>query len=131
DLAATVHAPVRAAELERLGGLEGLERAGEWVFARAWLDELGVELEARIDRADPLDPGIAPPAEPWAPAVVPLLPFERRGAKLYRPGAAAELGAREAEARRVEAELGLDPVKVEERQLARYLEEQGGLGHVG
>src|SRR5207245_11399986 len=64
-------------------------------------------------------------------AVAPLLPFERRGAKLYRPGAAAELGEREADARRVEAGLGLDPVKVEDRQLARYLEEQGRLVRVG
>jgi selenocysteine-specific elongation factor len=131
DIAATIHAPVRAAGLERLGSLEGLGRAGEWVFARAWLDELRAELETRLDRADPLDPGIAPPREPWAAALVPLLPFERRGAKLYRPGAAAELGEREADARRVEAGLGLDPVKVEDRQLARYLEEQGRLVRVG
>jgi selenocysteine-specific elongation factor len=131
DIAATIHAPVRAAELERLGSLEELGRAGEWVFARAWLDELRAELETRLDVADPLDPGIAPPSEPWAAALVPLLPFERRGAKLYRPGAAAELGEREAEARRVEAGLGLDPVKVEDRQLARYLEEQGRLVRVG
>ena len=40
-------------------------------------------------RADPLDPGVPPPAEPWAAAVVPLLGLERRGAKLYRPGATA------------------------------------------
>src|SRR5207302_2019932 len=131
DVAATIHAPVRAAELERLGSLEGLERAGDWVFARAWLDELRAALEARLDRADQLDPGISPPSEPWAAAVVPLLPFERRGAKLYRPGAAAELGEREADARRVEAELGLEPVRVEDRQLARYLEEQGRLVRVG
>jgi hypothetical protein len=131
DIAATIHAPVRAAELERLGSLEGLERAGEWVFAQTWLDELRAELETRLDRADPLDPGVAPPSEPWAAALVSLLPFERRGAKLYRPGAAARLGEREADARRVEAELGLDPVKVEDRQLARYLEEQGRLVRVG
>jgi len=37
----------------------------------------------------------------------------------------------EAAARRVEAGLGLDPVKVEDRQLARYLEEQGRLVRVG
>ena len=45
------------------------------------------ELERRIAGADPLDPGVAPPPEPWAPAVVPLLGLERRGAKLYLPGA--------------------------------------------
>jgi selenocysteine-specific elongation factor len=133
DVAATVYAPVRAEALERLvdGELEGVERAGEWVYARAWLDELRAELERRLDQADPLDPGIPPPSEPWAAAIVPLLGLERRGAKLYRPGAAAELGAREAEAERIERELSLDPIKVEDKSLARYLEEHGRLVRVG
>ena len=94
--AATVHAPVREDELRRLGdeALAGLERAGGWAFSPAWLDELRAELERRLEAADPLDPGIPPPPEPWAAAVEPLVGLERRGAKLYRPGAAAELGAR-------------------------------------
>ena len=133
DIAATVHAPVRLETLRHVldGDTAGLERAGEWVFARGWLDELRAELRARLERADELDPGIPAPAEPWAPAVEPLLGLERRGAKLYLPGAAARLGAREAEARTLEAQLGLDPVKVEDRALARYLEEQGRLVRVG
>jgi selenocysteine-specific elongation factor len=131
DLAAGVHAPVRAADLERLGSAEGLERAGDWVFSRGWLDELTADLEARVDAADPLDPGVAPPGEDWAGAIVPLLPFERRGAKLYRPGSAARLGDREEEARRIEAELGLEPIRIEDRRLAHYLEEQGRLVRVG
>jgi selenocysteine-specific elongation factor len=131
DVAATVHEPVREAELARLGPLEGLERADGWAFARAWLDELRAELDARLDSADPLDPGIAPPSEPWADAVVPLLGYERRGAKLYRPGATAALGAREAAAAGLEAELGLEPVKVDDPALARFLEEQGRLVRVG
>jgi hypothetical protein len=131
EVAATVHAPVREDELTRLGPLDGLEHAGGWVFSRAWLDELRAELEDRLDDADPLDPGIAPPPEPWAAAVVPLLDYERRGAKLYRPGATAALGAREAAAAELERQLGLDPVKVEDPALARFLEEQGRLVRVG
>jgi hypothetical protein len=133
ELAATVHAPVREEELRRLGeqALAGLERAGGWAWSRAWLEELRAELGRRLDAADPLDPGVAPPAEPWAGAVEPLLGLERRGAKLYRPGAAAALGDREEAARALEAELGLEPVRVDDRALARYLEERGRLVRVG
>ena len=56
---------------------------------------------------------------------MPLLGLERRGAKLYRPGAAAELGARADAAAALEAQLGLEPVKVDGPALARFLEEQG------
>jgi selenocysteine-specific elongation factor len=131
EVAATVHAPVLEAELARLGPVDGLERSGGWVFSRGWLEELRAELEDRLDHTDPLDPGISPPAEPWAAAVVPLLGYERRGAKLYRPGAAAALGAREEAAAALEAELGLEPVQVDDPALARYLEEQGRLVRVG
>ncbi len=131
EIGATVYAPVRAESLRRLGGADGLVHAGDWVFAPAWLDELRAELERRIARADPLDPGVPPPADPWAPAVVPLLGLERRGAKLYLPGASAELGARADAAAALEAQLGLDPVKIDDRALARFLEEQGRLVLVG
>jgi selenocysteine-specific elongation factor len=131
EIAATVHEPVRAESLQHLGELTGAERADGWVFSRAWLDELRGDIESRLARADPLDPGVSPPAEPWAPAIVPLLGFERRGAKLYRPGATAELGAREQAARELEAALGLEPVKVEDAALARHLEDQGRLVRVG
>jgi selenocysteine-specific elongation factor len=60
-----------------------------------------------------------------------LLGLERRGAKLYRPGSAPSLGEREAAAAALEARLGLEPVKVEDRRLARVLEEQGRLVRVG
>ena len=63
--------------------------------------------------------------------MLPLLGFERRGAKLYRPGATAELGARAEAAAALEAKLGLEPVKVEDAALARFLEEQGRLARVG
>jgi selenocysteine-specific elongation factor len=131
EIAATVHEPVRAEALQHLGELIDVERADGWVFSRAWLDELRAELEARIAAADPLDPGVAPPPEPWSNAIVPLLGLERRGAKLYRPGATAELGARADAAAALEAALGLEPLKVEDATLARFLEARGRLVRVG
>ncbi|MGZ4380857.1 MAG: selenocysteine-specific translation elongation factor [Gaiellaceae bacterium] len=134
DVAATVSAPVREESIRRLldgREPEGLERAGGWLYSAAWLEELNDDLRARIAGADPLDPGIPPPAEPWAEAIVPLLPLERRGAKLYLPGAAASLGDRAGEAAELEAHLGAEPVKVDDRRLAAYLEQQGKLVRVG
>ena len=132
-IAATVYEPVRAESVRHLvdGAVEGVEHADGWLFAAAWLDELRAELEQRIAAADPLDPGVPPPPQPWAAAIVPLLGLERRGAKLYLPGATAELGARAEAAAALEAQLGLEPLKVEDAALARFLEEQGRLVRVG
>ena len=132
-LAAIVHEPVRAETVSHLadGPIEGVQVADGWLFSPAWLAELRAELEARIAAADPLDPGVPPPAEPWAPAIVPLLGLERRGAKLYLPGATAELGARAEAAAGLEAQLGLEPLKIDDAVLARFLEEQGRLVRVG
>jgi len=131
--------PPRHASVERMEALErgeslvyAPERAnGEWAWSQEWLDELRARLERAIDAADPLDPGVPVPSEPWAKAVVPLLGLEQRGAKLYRPGATAELGARAEAAAALEAQLGLEPVKVEDAALARFLEEAGRLVRVG
>jgi len=136
DLAATIHAPVHAAEVSHLhdGDLAGVERAGDWLFSRAWLDELRATLLARIEAADPLDPGVEPPGDPWARDVVPLLGLERRGSRLYRPGGAPSLGGREAEADELDAVLAsAEPaaVKVADRELARHLESAGRLVRLG
>ncbi len=131
EIAATVHKPVRAESLAHLGELGGVIEAGGWVFSSTWLEELRAELNERLERADPLDPGIAPPPDAWSGAVVPLLGLERRGAKLYRPGSTAELGAHAAAAAVLEAQLGLEPVKVDDAALGRFLEEQGRLVRVG
>jgi selenocysteine-specific elongation factor len=115
-----VHAPV--------AGPEG------WQFAPEWLDELRARLDAALDRADPLDPGIPAPTEPWAKDVLPLLPFERRGSRLYRPGATGALGARAVEAEAVGAALAAaEPgaAKVEDAELARFLEREGRLVRLG
>ena len=95
------------------------------------LAELQAELERQLDAADPLDPGIPLPSEPWARELVPLLDLERRGAKLYRPGSSGSLGEREHEAAALEAQLGLEPVKVGDAGLARFMEEHGRLVRVG
>jgi selenocysteine-specific elongation factor len=132
-------APPRHADVARFEALERGETLvhapvrveGEWRWSQEWLDELRADLEHAIDAADPLDPGVPVPAAEWSKAVVPQLGFELRGAKLYRPGASGELGAREVEARALEAQLGADPIRVEDAALARFLEEQGRLVRVG
>jgi hypothetical protein len=133
ELASTIHEPVRIESVRHLmdGDPEGLERAGEWLFSPAWLDELRTDLARRLDAADPLDPGIAPLQSPWAESVEPLLGLERRGAKLYRPGLRPSLGARSAAADELEGRLGLEPVRVDDRELGRFLEQQGSLVRVG
>jgi len=132
-------APPRHADLARFEALERGESLvhapvrvdGEWRWSPEWLDELRADLDRSIDAADPLDPGVAVPAADWARAVVPHLVLELRGAKLYRPGAGPELGARSEAAEALTAELGLEPVRVEDPALGRYLEEQGRLVRVG
>lgn len=147
---AAVHAPQTRETLEARGlltpgelerGLSGLERADRWYFARAWLDEIRSAVHERLARRArevPLDPGIPlagllPPAA-WASAVLGLLAVERRGGKAYLPGGVASVGDAAEAAARVESELtaaGLDPVRVEDARLARYLEEQGRLVRLG
>jgi selenocysteine-specific elongation factor len=133
DVAATVYAPVRLATLRHVlvGAPDGLEQAGEWVFSEAWLEDYRAGLERELDSADPLDPGVASPSEPWAADLIPLVGLERRGAKLYRPGTSAALGEREAAATELQARLGLEPLKVDDQALARFLEQQGTLVRVG
>ena len=131
--------PPRHSDLARFEALERGETlvhtpvlvGGEWRWSQEWLDELRGELEHAIDAADPLDPGVPVPAADWARAVIPHLGLELHGAKLYRPGAAADLGGREQEAAALEAELGLEPVRTEDAALARFLEERGRLVRVG
>jgi selenocysteine-specific elongation factor len=134
ELARLVDAPVPAASVARLGGLDGLERAGDWVFSRDWLESFGEELRARAAASDPLDPGVPLPSERWADAVVPLLGLERRGSRLVLPGAVADLGAHSDDAARLLEELaasGYEPVRVEDAALARRLEETGALVRLG
>jgi selenocysteine-specific elongation factor len=145
---ALVHAPVTRRELQAHGllppdelarGLAAVEAAGEHHFSTAWLAEQGERISARLAEraaASPVDPGLPLgellPPEPWAPQVLERLGVERRGGKAYLPGATARLGERAAAAERLEAELAAaETVKVADRELAAFLEEQGRLRRVG
>jgi selenocysteine-specific elongation factor len=142
--------PLRRQELVRRALLapaeldEGLRAAvstGEW-----YLDPQNLrELQANIARvvaeraaASPLDPGVPIaellPQRPWAPAVLPLLEIERRGAKAYAPGASARLDDRAEAAEQLVGELaasGFAPLKVDDPELARFLEDEGSLVRLG
>jgi selenocysteine-specific elongation factor len=143
-----VDAPVTGRALQARGlltpaelaqGLAALPSAGEHVFSEAWLRRLRDGVRARLaERAasNPLDPGVPLaellPAEPWAPYIVNLLEVERRGTKAYLPGAAAALGARADAAAELEAQLAADEiVRLEDRELGAYLEQEGRLRRVG
>ena len=136
DVAATIDAPVRVESLRFVldGEPEGVERAGEWVFSAAWLDSLEKELRRAIAAAGSLDPGVTAPTAPWAADVLLLLPFERRGAKLYLPGSVPSLGARSAEADALDAEVasaGMRATKVADDELARFLAASGRIVRLG
>jgi selenocysteine-specific elongation factor len=136
DISATIHEPVHLDGLRHVldGDISGVERAGPWAYSAAWLASLREDLLAAIGVADPLDPGIPVPPEPWAADIVPLLPFERRGAKLYLPGAEASLGARKAAAEAILAAAeaaGMTATKADDLDLARFLEQQGSLVRLG
>ena len=136
DIAATIHAPVRMDALRHVlpEELSGAERAGPWVFSADWLEELEEDLRARIASADPIDPGVPVPSAPWAADVLPLLPLERRGSRLYLPGSTPTLEGRAAEAEALAAELGeagMRATKVDDEKLARFLEASGRLVRLG
>jgi selenocysteine-specific elongation factor len=130
EAGATVFAPVREETLSHLGEIAGVERAGGWVFASEWLEELRTELGERLASADARDPGIDAPAEAWAPAIVPLLGLERRGSRLYLPGATARAEGADELLAELDAS-GFVPVKVADAQLARVLELEGRLVRLG
>ena len=136
DVVATIHAPVRLESLRHLldDELSGVEQEGPWVFSEAWLAELEDDLRARIAAADPIDPGVPVPSDPWAAAVLSRVPLERRGSKLYLPGSVATLDGRDAEAEALESELeraGVRATKVDDDEIARFLEARGRLVRLG
>ena len=145
---ALVVAPVTGRELQARGvlapaelarGLASVRSAGEHYFSDAWLDALRQSVRNRVAeraRTHPLDPGVPLaellPAEPWAPHVLNLLEFDRRGAKAYLPGAVAALGERAQAASELEAQLAHEEIaKVDDKALAAFLEESGRLRRVG
>ena len=136
DVSATIHEPVRVGSLRFVldEELAGVERAGEWAFSADWLAAYEETLRERIAAADPIDPGVPLPADPWAAEILPLLPLERRGSKLYLPDSTPSLDGREAEAEAIERELaaaGMRATKVADDELARFLEARGRLVRLG
>jgi selenocysteine-specific elongation factor len=122
-------------------GLAAAVRAGDWYLAPEQLEEIRYDVARALDAraaTSALDPGIPVaellPQRPWAAALLPLLPIERRGATAYAPGATAGLGDRAEAADRLEDELdeaGYTPVRVEDEELARFLEAAGRLVRLG
>jgi selenocysteine-specific elongation factor len=140
--------PITFSALQRMGmctpahlatGLAALERAGEWAYRPTWLEGVRALVRERLAAAAetrPLDPGISLgellPNEPWAAAILPLLHVERRNGKAYLPGAAASLGEKDEAAKELETQLAAgDAVKVDDTDLAAYLENEGRLKRVG
>ena len=114
---------------------------GDWALSDAWLaslqDEVRVRLRARAE-SSPLDPGLSLaellPAAPWSASVAPLLELERRSGKAYLPGTAASLGDRSAAATALEDEVAASApaaLRVDDRELARFLEQRGALVRLG
>jgi selenocysteine-specific elongation factor len=136
DVASTIHAPVHVSSLRYVvdGTTVGVDSAGPWLFSRSWLEELERELRRQIEAADPIDPGVSMPSEPWAAHVLPRLQLEQRGSKLYLLGAVGALGPRELQAAALEEQLvaaGAQATKVADHELARFLEGRGTLVRLG
>jgi selenocysteine-specific elongation factor len=145
---AVVDGPVTGSELqsrallapaELARGLASLQQAGDWYVTPEWLEEVRSSVRERLAeraRTSPLDPGLPLgellPPKPWAAAVASLLRVERRGGKAYAPGAAPQLGDHAAEAAAVVEQLAVeDLVRIDDRDLAGFLEAQGTLKRVG
>jgi selenocysteine-specific elongation factor len=145
---ALVYEPVTGTELQARGllppgelaqGLTAVRSAGEHYFSDEWLGALRARVRDRLaERAasNPLDPGLQLaellPNEPWAPHILNLLEIDRRGAKAYLPGAVAALGERAQAASELEAQLAHEDIaKVDDKELAAFLEDEGRIRRVG
>jgi selenocysteine-specific elongation factor len=143
---ALVHEPVRERELaarallteeELASGLGAVEHSGEWIYSADWLAEERARVRDRLAghaKRSPLDPGLALPElipDEWGAELLPLLEVERRGGKAYLPGATVSAGPR---AEALEAQLtaaGTATLRVDDAELARYLETEQRLVRLG
>ena len=121
--------------------LSSVERSGDWIFADDWVERtrpvVRQQLEARLE-ATPLDPGVPVaelfPGRPWSVEAAVRLGFEVREGRVYLRETGARLGERSAEAAAIVAEaraVGPAGVRVDDPQLARYLEREGELVRLG
>jgi selenocysteine-specific elongation factor len=123
------------AALDSLGG------ASDWIFDVDWINAtqpvVRRHLEARLE-SRPLDPGV-PVAElfsgrAWAAEAVQRLGFEIRDGKVYLPESRPHLGERTGEAAAIVAEAqaaGPAGIRIDDADLARYLEGEGRLVRIG
>jgi selenocysteine-specific elongation factor len=136
--------PVSRAELARTGlvdpgdleqAVQGLVEAGDLLATPEWIERTRADTHARLSeqaRSATLDPGLPEAAVLPArlAAFLPLLGVERRDGKAYLPGARPELGERSSAAEALAARLteaGPHGIKIEDDELARYLEREGSL----
>jgi selenocysteine-specific elongation factor len=136
--------PVTRDELARTGLLEptqldeavrGLIQAGDLLATQEWVERKRAETRALLSAhasSAPLDPGLPEAAVLPArlAAFLPLLGVVRRGGKAYLPGARPALGEQASVAEALEAQLaeaGPQGIRIEDDELARYLETEASL----
>ncbi|MGH2920491.1 MAG: SelB C-terminal domain-containing protein, partial [Gaiellaceae bacterium] len=136
--------PVTRDEIARTGLLEPTEldgavhdlvQAGDLLATQEWVERKRAETHALLSahaRNAPLDPGLPEAAvlPTRLAAFPPLLGIERRGGKAYLPGARAALGEQSSAAETLEAQLaeaGPQGIRIEDDELARYLETEDSL----
>ena len=111
-------------------------RVDGWLLSQAWLETARAGAwEAVEARAGEVDPGLTAAellgAKPWAGVVAPLLGLEPHLGKLYVPGRLPDASGHGGELAARLAEAGLEPVAVEDADLARQLEREGRLVRLG
>ena len=125
-----------AAELE--SGLAGLAQTDNFYFRPEWLEAQRAAVAQRLTEqaaATPLDPGVSLAElfadKPWGAEIVQLLDLEVRDGRAYLSGASdGALGDRAPDAARLEAALadaGPTGLRVDDPELARFLEARGRL----
>jgi selenocysteine-specific elongation factor len=124
-----------ATELEC--GLAGLAQTDNFYYRPEWLEAQRAAVARRLTEqatATPLDPGVSLselfPSRAWVAAIVPLLDVEVRHGRAYLPAVGGALGDRAGEAARLEAALvdaGPAGLRVDDPELARFLEARGRL----
>ncbi len=131
DAGSIVHAPVREASLRHLGRRKAWSARASGSSLASGSTELREDVRARLAAADPRDPGVDLPAAPWAGAIVPLLGVDRRGSRLYLPGARPEAVGRRGAARRPRGRRARTRSGSSDTGLARVLEQEGRLVRLG